>query len=107
MVADGATRGQRVRILESRSRADGLHSRAARVGSAVSRRIGKAATANRGLSKWSESDAATDIASADRALWRKDARVQGYTISLPGQTRMRSSCAIWFPGPGIGRKGRP
>jgi hypothetical protein len=56
-------------------------------------------------SQWSELDAAQEFASAfDRALWmRKDARMQGYHVRLPGQTGMRSLCAISSPEAAGGR----
>jgi hypothetical protein len=66
----------------------------------------KGTAANRPPFQWSELYAGVEFAPADRALtlWRrKDARMKGYTISLPGQTGMRSPSALLFPELAAGR----
>jgi hypothetical protein len=71
----------------------GLQERRPALYSAIAWRKAKAVLPDRSC-KWSVSDAATGMApNDDRALWRKDARVQVYTISLSRQTGMGSPCA--------------
>jgi hypothetical protein len=84
-----------------RCHAAGLQSRKSSVPSSIDPRKGRATLQGR-PSRWSVSDAPAYKASADRALWRKG-HVQGYTISLPGQTGMRSPSALSFPELAAGR----
>jgi hypothetical protein len=99
------TIGLTVRMSQNPHRAAVLQSRRSSVHSPTDRRKARATRQGRS-SQCSESDAQDWKASNDdRALGRKDARLKGYTIRLPGQTGLRSFRAH-FPELAAGREVR-
>jgi hypothetical protein len=79
------------------SHAAGLLSRGMGVHSAIALRKAWGAITSGPPCRWSDTEAHVIKASPDRALWRKDAHVEGYQVSNPGQTGMRSPSALSLP----------
>jgi hypothetical protein len=72
------------RCIQNRSHTAVLRVRRVVVRCAVDPRKARGAITTRPSCQWSESEAATGMAPADRALWRKDAHLRLYHFWKPG-----------------------